>query len=100
LTSLKTKADYVRACRVVKRVIDEWDPYSLLAQGAPRDEFEAEVAAIARLIPTMHSRDAAAQAVSGVFSAAFEAKYFGLEACRRVGARLFDALRSDGLLPE
>ena len=32
---------------LVTRVIAEWDPYALLAGGAPRDEFDAEIASVA-----------------------------------------------------
>ena len=97
--SLKTKTDYVLACRVVKTVIDEWDPYALLAQGAPADEFNREVAALVPHIRHIRGIEDAAQAVSHVFSAAFEAQDFGVEACRPVGSRLFDALVTAGFLP-
>jgi len=97
---LTTTEDYLRALHVTKQVIDAWDPYRLLAGGAPHTEFEAEAASVVRFIPTMRTPEDVARAVSEVFSAAFEPGIFGPENCRGVAARLFDALPSAGLLVE
>jgi hypothetical protein len=98
MTGLKTTLDYERACRVAKKVIDQWDPYSLLAQGAPPDEFEALAASVVRFIPRMRSTEDAVRAVSEVFSEAFDGATFQPEHCREVGARLFGAFTEEGLL--
>ena len=39
------KATYMRALEVVGSVIHDWDPYGLIAGGAPADEFDSEIAA-------------------------------------------------------
>ena len=100
MTGLKTRADYERACEVVKRVIDAWDPYALLAQGSPSDEFEGCVAQVVTYVPRMRTPDDAVVAVSRVFSEFFEPEYFQPSHCRDVAMKLFSALAQAGLLPE
>ena len=100
MTGLKTRADYERACEVAKRVIDAWDPYGLLAQGAPSDEFESCAAQLVTYVPRMRTADDAVDAVSRVFSESFEPEYFQPNHCRDVGTKLFSALAQAGLLPE
>jgi hypothetical protein len=95
---LKTKQDYWRAFRVVKRVIDKWDPYYLIGSGAPLDEFEPEVYRILPLLQTILSEADAARAVSEVFSEQFEPEYFTPEQCGKVGSELFEELRREGLI--
>jgi hypothetical protein len=95
---LNTTDDYERACRITRELIDEWDPYSLLASGAPADEFEPAAAAIVVYVPKFRSAEDAVQAVSEVFSARFEPEYFSPQHCRIFGEKLFYSLRSAGLL--
>ena len=95
---LKTADDYARACTITKQVIDRWDPYALLASGAPSDEFASRAADVVRHIPAMRNSQDAAQAISEVFSDAFEPEHFQLAQCREVASELFEALRKAGLL--
>ena len=91
-------SDYDRLLSVIGEVIRDWDPYALLAGGAPRTEFDDE---IARLAPRLHgvsSAEEATRAVVEVFSAQFGAADFGSDQCEDVGQRLFTALREAGLL--
>jgi hypothetical protein len=96
--ALKTTADYVRACQVTQGVINRWDPYSLLATGAPADEFEAVAASVVRYIPKIRSAADAATAISEVFSEAFEPQSFTREHCLDVGRDLFAALVTAGII--
>jgi len=96
---ISTTEDYERAVAVVRGVLHEWDPYALLAGGAPADEFDHEVAQLVARSRGMESRADAARAVSEVFSESFEARHFTLESCTDVGNRLFAALSAAGLLP-
>ena len=50
------KAAYKRALQVVGSVVREWDPYSLIAGGAPEDEFESEIAGVVAQIPRIKNR--------------------------------------------
>jgi hypothetical protein len=79
---------------LVTRVIAEWDPYALLAGGAPRDEFDAEIASVVTQVPRIKSATDAADIVSRVFSSSFEPDLFTPEACAQVGKRLFAELRA------
>lgn len=95
---LKSTDDYERARRIARDVIDEWDPYQLLASGAPSDEFEPAAASIVVQVPKFRRPQDAVQAVSEVFSARFEPEYFRPEHCRAIGEKLFQALERAGLL--
>ena len=98
MAQMITKADYKMALRVVGEVIDEWDPYGLIAGGCPKDEFNNEIAAVVAQIPRIKSAHAAAAALSRVFTAAFEREGFAPENCAEVGAKLFGALSTSGLV--
>ena len=95
---MKSRADYEKALAVVGSVIREWDPYCLLAHGAPLDEFDAEIAKVVMHIPRIRSPQDAASALSTVFSHAFEADLFLPEACAAQGEALYDSLSKAGLL--
>jgi hypothetical protein len=96
--AMKTKSDYKRAMEVVGSVIHRWDPYSLLAHGCPRDEFDSEIASVVAQIPRIVSAHDAARAVSTVFSSAFQHEGFSPEDCAAVGGELFETLREHGLV--
>ena len=68
---MKTRADHDHALSITREVLREWDPYSLVAGGAPYGEFDSEAAEFVTLIPQIHSAADAAAALSQVFSAAF-----------------------------
>jgi hypothetical protein len=91
-------ADYDRALSITRKVLREWDPYSLVAGGAPNDEFDSEAAEIVTLIPQIHSAADAAAALSQVFSEAFSAADFSGDACASAGAKLFARLSEAGLV--
>jgi hypothetical protein len=95
---MNTRADYDAATDVVAAVISAWDPYSLLAGGAPRDEFEMEVARLVTRIPHIRSAADASREVAAVFSHYFSPEDFSSESCSEVGARLFDELQKAHLL--
>ena len=52
---MNTKQEYKRAFEVVREVVHAWDPYCLIAHGAPRDEFDHEVACVVAQIPRIDS---------------------------------------------
>jgi hypothetical protein len=83
---------------VVRRAIHDWDPYELLANGAPPDEFDREIASIVAQIPRISSGMDATLAVSRVFSSSFQADLFKPEHCVEVGKRLYEDLNARGLL--
>jgi Domain of unknown function (DUF1871) len=95
---MKTRADYDTAIDIVGAVIKDWDPYSLLATGAPTDEFDMEIERLVTRIPHIHSSADAAREIAAVFSHYFEAEDFPVEACTDVGAELFHQLEGAQLL--
>lgn len=95
---MNTREDYRNAFQIVRSVIAEWDPFSLILGGAPTDEFDGEVTTLLTCIRGIHNSHDAAAAVSSVFSASFEPEAFPLEACSEVGAKLFARLSEAGLV--
>ncbi len=92
------KAAYKRALEVVGSVVREWDPYALIAGGAPPDEFDSEIAAVVTQIPRIKTEKEAALALSRVFSSAFEAERFTPKECTEAGKKLFAALSANGFV--
>ena len=95
---MKTKGDYKLALDTIRMVIHEWDPYGLLHGGAPPDEFDGEIASIARQVPRIRSGRDAAHVLSRTFSSSFEPQGFRPESCRDIGERLYRALVTKGLV--
>lgn len=92
------KAEYRELTALVSDIISEWDPYQLIGSGAPRGEFDAEVSLVAAQIRRIKSALDAAEVLSAVFSSAFGAHLFDVEACRDVGERLFLQLKAHGFV--
>jgi hypothetical protein len=95
---MKTRQDYERALQLIGEIIRAWDPYRLLAAGAPRDEFDGDIARLATHIPRIRTADDAARAISSVFSDAFGPEDFQLDRCREVGRILYDRLVQEGFV--
>lgn len=92
------KAEYRELLAIVARVVADWDPYALLENGAPSDEFAHEVALVAAQVPGVKSASDAVRVISEVFSSAFESKSFGANTCDVVGERLFAELKESGFV--
>jgi hypothetical protein len=92
------RAKYQQMRDVTATVIRSWDPYGLLNGGAPRDEFDQEIASLVAQIPRIHSAKDAAHAVSRIFAASFETHLFTSETCSDVGKKLYAALTEQGLI--
>jgi len=82
---------------VVRAVIHEWDPYGLVGDGGPEDEWDSEILKIVSRVRSIRTPAEAAVAVSDVFSSAFQPEGFQREDCAEIGQRLFDALKEAGL---
>ncbi len=96
--AMGNRADFDRAFDVVRHVIHEWDPYSLLNTGAPKDEWDGEIASVLTQISRIKSEKDAIHAISRVFSSAFQPEGFGPSECVEVGRKLFKALDDANLL--
>ena len=95
---MKTRADYIHARGIVGDVVRRWDPYALVANGCPPDEFDGEIVSVVAQIPRIKSQHDATDVLSRVFSAAFGPEGFGLEDCASAGTELSESLRAAGLL--
>ena len=87
-----------RVTEAVREVIHEWDPYGLLRGGAPRDEFDREIASVASQFRRIQSPEDAVDVLARVFSSAFERASFDIDQCREAGERLFAVLKERRLL--
>jgi hypothetical protein len=92
------KAKYKQMWEVTAGVIRKWDPYKLLAGGAPRDEWDSEISSVVAQIPRIHSATDAAEAVARVFGSSLERDAFTPSACSDVGAELFARLEERGFI--
>ena len=96
---MHNRADYEKALVIVGSVVRAWDPYCLLEGGAPSDEFDAEIAQlVTHILPRISTPADAAQAISTVFSAAFEPVLFTPAQCTEPGQELFARLVEAGLV--
>jgi hypothetical protein len=95
---MRRRHHYKDLFNLVRSVVRDWDPYGLIAGGAPDDEWDGEARSLVKQVRRIRSAIDAAHAVSRVFSSSFHPKGFGPDDCREVGQRVFDALRDAGVL--
>ncbi len=95
---MKDRSQYNKAIGVVRGVIRAWDPYCLIAKGAPADEFDDEIVKITARIPGFRSPSDAALAISEVFSASFGTEGFSVADCSAPAEQIFAALGRARLL--
>lgn len=89
---------YQNAITVTAAVVNEWDPYSLISGGAPKDEFAGEVSQIVAKAHEANTPEALARVISEVFSVSFEPEPITVEACLPVATRLFEELKASGFV--
>jgi hypothetical protein len=82
----------------VRRLVHKWDPYALLAHGAPEDEWDFIIAMILAKVPTIRSPLDARRVVFEVFSSQFGSHNFPMESCSSYGDDLFRALARLGMV--
>ncbi|KQZ57862.1 hypothetical protein ASD53_09680 [Lysobacter sp. Root559] len=80
-------------------MIRAWDPYDLIAGGAPANEFDDQVARITAKVPSFYGIDEIAQTISDVFSASFGPGTLAPVDCFRPAQEIFMELRRAKLLP-
>jgi len=93
------KQSYREMIECITAVINEWDPYDLVRDGAPDDEFSQEVAQIAAKVSETKTPMELAEVISSVFAKGFAAEpYFSVNSCMPVASRLFSALQALGVI--
>ena len=97
LGDMDTAPNFYAVVRAVSSIIDAWDLYGFLKNGAPSNEYDTESEAIARRLDEIQSASNAARVVSEVFS-----NYLGLdlpsEDAIRIGEQLYATLREADLI--
>jgi hypothetical protein len=89
---MRTSRDYRKAIEIVRAEISAWDPYALLAGGAPVDEFDAEVSEIVAGLAGTRTAGELASLVANVFRASFDDSSFDVATCSDVASRIMRAL--------
>jgi hypothetical protein len=97
---VKDHRDYEKAIEIIGRIIRAWDPYSLISEGAPSDEFDSEIAKIAAKVPSFHSSSDVANTISNVFLASFgQDEKFSAKDCSEPAEQIFLELGRANLFP-
>lgn len=94
---MKSKNDYRQLIQIIRTVIHEWDPYKLLAAGAPEDEFDDEIAKVVARVKDMRTERDAIEIISHIFQKAF-GENFGFKDCEEVGKKMFTLLKASGFI--
>lgn len=96
---MKDRCEYEKAVEIIGSAIRTWDPYCLIAEGAPIDEFDGQIAKITARIPGFHSPEGVAQALSDVFASSFGPDAFSAADCSAAAQQIFSELGRANLLP-
>jgi hypothetical protein len=81
----------VNTFEIVKEAVDEWNPYTLLEEGVPDDEFDSESKGIAAKIDAESNTNDIAYIISRVFTISF-GESFSYESCIDVANKIKNAM--------
>ena len=95
---MESRLAYDKALTIVGSAILAWDPYRLVTDGAPPDEYAEEVARVVARIPRCQTEAELAAAISDVFSESFESGTFTVADCSEPARLAYTGLVSAGLL--
>lgn len=79
------------ALQVVTKQINHWDPMSLLAGGAPDDEYEGEIDQIVDAVLVNKDEIVTAQAIKDIFDDSF-GRSFPFDSCLAVAKSIWQEL--------
>ena len=96
--SARSTAEYGKTMQVIGGVIRKWDPYSLIAGGAPANEFDPQVSSLMTYVDKFRSREDVVNALSAVFSRAFDPAKFTPAYCAAPGSEIHEELIRHGLI--
>lgn len=92
------RESYEQLFAIVGGVIRRWDPYGLLAGGAPSEEFDHEIALVVARVSQIRTEADSTAVLSAVFSDQFEPDDFSPDKCATVGRQLYTELKNRGFL--
>jgi hypothetical protein len=97
LDTVRTREQYDQALTICRAAVTQWDPFSLLAGGAPADEYDLEVVSLVPKLRNARSSSDVATAIAEVFGGSFGTSV-GPDECANVAAGIYAHLDSAGLL--
>jgi hypothetical protein len=81
--------------KIVKKAIDEWNPYKLLPD-APEDEFDPESKEIADKITADLSKTEISEIIASVFYKAFgEDEEFTVDSCMETAEKIWNSIHEE-----
>jgi hypothetical protein len=93
---IRTKQDFKKAQEIVSASIHKIDPYSLLAGGSPKDEFDSEISSIVGQLARCNSGKDISHAIARVLGSSFSEK-FEPEKFEEEGLKIYKDLKKHGL---
>ena len=91
MSNKKLKARYNQTFKVVKRIINDWDPIGLLPP-APDDEYEMEIGRIVVLLHKAESANILAVEIGSIFNQSFDLN-ITIEKCLPVAEKIWEAVK-------
>lgn len=79
------------ANKVVKKHINRWDPISLLAGGAPSDEYDSEIKHVVDAVLNSNDQIAVAEAIKNIFDRMFDTN-LQFDDCLHVAKNIWEEL--------
>lgn len=78
---------------IVKELIDEWDPFNLLAIHCPDDEYDEEIKDIVEVLPKVKSAGELAIEINKIMYNAFEEDFKKSKDCLKIAERILMLLK-------
>ena len=83
------KKKYQAMFNELKALINAWDPYGLIEEGSPTDEFESEIAKILVGLSKCKSSEDTTKLIAGIFRQSFEVSKFSDDYCKQIGDKVY-----------
>ncbi|WP_226535930.1 DUF1871 family protein [Fictibacillus halophilus] len=73
---------------LVKEVINEWDPFDLLAIHCPEDEYDEEIHEIVKVLPNIKDEEELARGIEQIMSKAFDKDFKKSKDCLMIAKKI------------
>lgn len=82
--------------KIIKKIIDDWDPIDLWRSHCPADEYDDETREIAALIKNVKDENIIAEIIYKVFIVAFneELFHYKLDDCKEIAKLIISHIKS------
>ncbi|OGX68167.1 MAG: hypothetical protein A2189_01525 [Paenibacillus sp. RIFOXYA1_FULL_44_5] len=77
---------------LVKGVIDEWDPFDLLALECPDDEYDNEISDIVEILLSVKDAEELATAIDQIMFKAFDEDFRKSQECLHIARKIYALL--------